>query len=377
MQIFVDRHIDALTPERLARLVNVHGALCLSLYMPTVRSGDQTRQNPIRYKNLCKRAADMLAERQTPGAVVDALTARLGELDGGDPRFWEHQSDGLAVFVSEDDFDSLRLPQTFAECVCIGATFDVLSLLPALRLNARFALLNLDLNRVRLYTGSALSLDVIDLPDVAESLRDHLGSIEHERQLRMHSVGGDGGSVVFHGHGPDDRTRKDEMREFFRLLDAALCRALAAEHLPLVLAGTPANRGLYREVSRYPHLMGAGIEIDREADDPGSLHARALPVARALAESEVQAALARMQTGARRVTGIEAVLPAAQAGRIDTLFVPEDLRIPGRFDADQGILHGEGDGDDLLNQAVVFTLVQGGQVYSVAPSASPAALLRY
>jgi len=348
--------------------------------MPTVRAGDQARQNPIRYKNLCRDAVEVLVERQTPGTVIDALMAKLAALDDDDPRFWEHQSDGLAVFVAQDFFDSLRLPFSFSESLSVGAAFDVLLLLPALRLNVRFALLNLDLNRVRLYTGNALLWETIELTDAPQSLRAYLGGVERERQLRMHSVGGDGGSsVIFHGHGgADDKTRKDDTREFFRLLDAALCKALAAEHLPLVLAGTPANRGLYREVNHYPHLMGAGIELDRETNDPVALQARALPVVLALAESEVQAALARMKSAARRVTGIEAVLPAAHVGRIDTLFVPEDLRIPGSFDPDRGVISDEANSeDDLLNQAVVYTLANGGQIYSVAPSASPAALLRY
>ncbi|MCA9904496.1 MAG: hypothetical protein KC547_11615 [Anaerolineae bacterium] len=380
MQTIVEKHIDALTPERLAKLVNVPGVPALSLYMPAGRSGDESRQNPIRYKNVCKRAAEALAAAQTPGEVTERLMARLDALGADVPRYWEHQSDGLAVFVTTDFFAALRLPLSFAEDVRAGASFDVLPLLPALRLNTRFALLNLNLNGVCLYAGSALTWERLELADVPPTIRDYRGTLDRERQLRMHSVGGNGGtSAVFHGHGAaDDQAHKHDTREFFRLLDAAVCKAITTEHLPLVLAGTPANRGLYREVSRYPHLLGAGIEIDPEADDAQSLQLRALPIARAIAESETQAALARMHVSARRVTGIEAVLPAAHTGRVDTLFVPEDVRIPGHFDVQTQVVANDDAADvDLLNQAVIDTLVHGGKLYSVAASASPAALLRY
>ncbi len=380
MQTIIEKHIDALTPERLAKLVNVQGAPALSLYMPAGRSGDDSRQNPIRYKNLCKRAAEMLAAARTQDNAVGPLLAQLDALGEDDPRYWEHQSDGLAVFVTADFFEALRLPLSFAEDVRVGTAFDVLPLLPALRLNTHFALLNLDLNDVCLYAGSALTWQSLELAEIPHTIREYRGTVERERQLRMHSVGGDGGSgVVFHGHGgADDQTHKHDTREFFRLLDAAVCKAITAEHLPLVLAGTPANRSLYREVSRYPHLMGAGIEIDPAADDAQSLQLRALPIARAIAESEMQAALSRLNVSARRVTGIEAVLPAAHMGRVDTLFVPEDARIPGRFDAEAQIVACDDNSDvDLLNQAVFYTLAHGGKLYSVAASASPAALLRY
>ena len=69
----------------------------ISIFLPTVRAGAETQQNPIRFKNLLREAHSRLLEK---GLEKDAArrcsNRRRALVDDYD--FWQHQDDGLAVF---------------------------------------------------------------------------------------------------------------------------------------------------------------------------------------------------------------------------------------------------------------------------------------
>jgi len=78
-------------------LIDERAKKCVSVYLPTHRSGSEIQQDPIRFKNLLKQAEERLAngEMRRPEAQAILRPAqRLLDDDG----FWRHQSDGLAVF---------------------------------------------------------------------------------------------------------------------------------------------------------------------------------------------------------------------------------------------------------------------------------------
>ena len=93
-----------------------------------------------------------------------------------------------------------------------------------------------------------------------------------------------------------------------------------------------------------------------------------------------------MAGGERATAQLAEAVPAANYGRVETLFVPLDVQRWGTFDASAGTIdiHEEMQpGDvDLLDLAAVHTLINGGTVYAVdsghVPGDGPlAALLRY
>ncbi len=78
-------------------------------------------------------------------------------------------------------------------------------------------------------------------------------------------------------------------------------------------------------------------------------------------------------------------MPAAFAGRVQTLFVARDVEQWGRYDHEttQLLLHGKranGD-DDLLDVAAAETLVRDGEIYALdaedMPGSPIAAIFRY
>lgn len=70
----------------------------ISLYMPTVRAGRETRQNPTRFKNLLKRARDEFSDEHIDPGELERLPAPV-EHYGTQPEVWKRQQDGVAAAV--------------------------------------------------------------------------------------------------------------------------------------------------------------------------------------------------------------------------------------------------------------------------------------
>jgi len=105
-----------MTRENLQELLNVGGEPCVSLYMPTVTGGEseETKQNPIRFRNLLNEAKKKLeAAGHRPAEAERMLEAAQPLLE--DHKFWQYQSGGLALFLSPTVKRIYTLPLNFSE----------------------------------------------------------------------------------------------------------------------------------------------------------------------------------------------------------------------------------------------------------------------
>ena len=114
----VEKHVDPITHDDLIELIEAGTAPRVSLYLPTERLWNKSKQNPARLKNLLRDATDELSERGLSQSDIDAVLEPLHELLDRE-RFWQHQSDGLALFASRDFLRTYRLPLDFMNRVQI------------------------------------------------------------------------------------------------------------------------------------------------------------------------------------------------------------------------------------------------------------------
>jgi hypothetical protein len=380
-----------LSTDDLKALLEVREGPAVSLYMPTHRAGPQTRQDPIRLKNLLRLAEARLAElglRAREAARVLAPAAALLE----DTIFWRHQQDGLALFVGGGLFRHFRVPFPFEELVVVTERFHLKPLLSLFTGDGRFYVLALSQNEVRLLRGTRHSVGQVELETVPPSLAEALKYDDFERQLQFHTrTPGVGGprAAIFHGHGAGVDDQKDNLLRFFQQIDRGLREILREERAPLVLAGVDYLLPIYREANGYPHLTAEGIPGNPEARTPEELHRAAWAIVAPHFRQAQEAAAARF----RQLAGsglasadLREVLPAAAHGRVETLFVAVGVQRWGRFDPARGAveLHAaaEAGDEDLLDLAAVRTLVSGGTVHAVPPEEVPsetavAAVFRY
>lgn len=395
-----------LPASEIEHLLEAEGGECLTLMMPTERGGRETRQNAIRFKNLYRRARRRLGERGFSEEEIDAFLGEAESLVEDDP-FWQHQGEGLALFVDERGLVVCRCEKSLAEAVMLGARFYVLPVLPMLTEMDPVYVLALSAGHSALFVLGEGGLSPVELVDVPTSLEEAMVGVEQEKQLQFHSQtsrhaaagtgsGAGGRPAIFHGHGVggDEAEHKMRLAEYARMLDAGVVEVLeqvGQKRATLVLAAAEPLLSIYRRESKYG---GLSEEVIAGSPDPLDVDALAADAVAIRERLRLRAGLAEASTyraaagGERTTDELKGVVLAAHEGRVQTLLVREGAMAMGIFDADNGGIEvGAAASDnpgkeDLLNLAALKTRRQGGSVHLLPDVAMPtesdvAALLRY
>jgi len=384
--------MDYLTVDDLKNLSGRNPGWCVSLYMPVHRAGEDTKQDPIRLKNLLDEAGDRLSQKGLRTPEVNAIIEPAQKLLL-DPSFWWDQSDGLAVFLSADGMQTYRLPIRFNELLVISDRFHLKPLIPFIASDGHFYMLGLSQNQVRLFEGTRYTVDEIQLENLPESIAEALQYDRYEKSLQFHTRTGTTDSsgrrpAAYHGHSPED-DEKGRLLRWFHKVDDELIKFLAGEQAPLVLAGVEYYFPLFRDASDYPNILKQGVSGSPDRLRPEEIHAQAWPLVEPIftqAEKDAADRYHQMAAQGKALSDVEQAVQAADRGRVETLFVPVGLQIWGKVDPQKGeiVIHTEeqpGD-EDLLDLAAVHTLANRGEVYAVPQNQMPvngpvAAILRY
>lgn len=395
----VEKHIDPLAQEDVLSLLEIDTAPRVSIYLPTEREWNKSKRNPTRLKNMLSQAESQLTKNGLKGADAESLLAPARKLLDASEQYWQHQSDGLALFAAPGKFQSYRLPIDFEERVVVGGPFHIRPLLPFLS-DGRFYLLSLTQNGVHLYRATRHAIEEVGLPEgVPASLPEVMQTFDFEDHTSFHTgaTPGKGGrrSAMFYGQGDagDKAQIKKRIDQFLRQLDNGVRETLAEDvsPAPLVLAGLGSLRGLYREANQYQHLLDEGVDGNPDDWSTSELHERAWDVVGSRFDRDREQAVdAYYQLSSsdpdRAPADVEDVVPAAYFERVDTLFVPQDTHAWGTFDPQENRVTIDGDATpsnaDLLDLATAHTLMNGGTVYVTPPEEMPdkapvAAVLRY
>jgi hypothetical protein len=381
------------TQTNLATLWAHAPRLGASIFMPTHIRGAQIRQGPIRLLNLLTEVYDELTAIGLREAEAEAFIAPAQSLID-DYEFWQHQDQGLALFLDSEGLQQFRVPLPLTEQIVVGPGFHLRPLLPLLVADGRFYILTATAERVRLYTASRFSIAEVhdaDLPvnrDADRSEPDY----QHASPATRPRAGFAGTGKVW---AEGDRPRKwneSRLADFARHTALAVGRRLAAHPQPLIIVADAKTAGQFKKVSginAFGPLLAGVIPADPESMTPQQLHGAActlmqehLDGPRADAEEHLDTLLGRHDPRATDVIG--EVVRAAYQGRVETIFLPEDETIWGRYeqDIDQIVTGSEIQQDDLLEAAAVQTLHHGGAVH-LLPKTYPtepqtaAAVLRY
>ncbi len=365
--------------EDLNRLIEHESKPCISLYMPTHRAGTQVRQDPIRMKNLLRRAQRQLEElgvREPQMLLQPAVD--LFEND----YFWLHQHDGLVVFLSPELFLYYKVPYAFEESLTVAPRFHLKPVLPLITTDGHYYLLALGQKRLRFYHGTRFTINELDLESLPAGIAEILQYWDKEEAFFYHHdtatsavTAGNRrqGQFPGHGSGPEEANRlQSAVADYFRRVDRGLRDYLGLRHAPLVLAGLAHLLPVYRGANTYPHLLERSIVKDGEALEPEELHRLAWELIEPVFHAKRDEAVRRFdnQQGTGLVsTSLEEVVPAAWYGRVDTLFIDPARQLWGSFSAsDSRIeLHAQAREDDLdlLDFAAVNALRREGQVFEL------------
>jgi hypothetical protein len=353
-------------------LAEHRGGPCVSIFLPTHRTAPGSEQDPIRLKNLLSDAESRLTDRGLRSSEARELLSPGRELL--DRRmFWQHQSDGLALFAAPGFFRTWRIALTLPERCEIAERFAVTPLMPLLTTDGRFFVLAISQRETRLLEGSRQTVEELRLHDVPDGLADTIRYDDLEPEHLLH-VAGRGGPAIFHGHGIGDEIDKVLQERYLREVDAGLWDILREERVPLVLAGVEPLVPMFRGITRYPHVLDEVVAGTPDALRAEELHARAWAIVEPVFERARAAAADRYRElagrGERVTDRPEAAARAAEEGRVDTLCIgPPDATSEDPI-------------RELVEQATAATLLTSGSVYAYPDGDMPtdsavAAILRY
>ena len=375
--------MDIFDRSHLQDLLEAPAQPCVSIFLPTHRAGREVQQDPIRLKNLLREAERRLTELgvRSPNGFTKGAHNLVS-----DSHFWRHQGDGLALFLSPTHHRQYRLPASFEELVVVADHFHLKPLLPVMSSTEHFYVLGLSQKYVKLFRGGRFSVGEVQLEGVPASLADALRFDDREASLQSH---GGRTTAIFHGQGLGKDDPKDDIKRYFRQIDAGLHEILREETSPLVLAGVDYLLPLYREITEYPHVVSGGVVGSPEHVSVGQLHAEAWKLVALQFSRQKSEAKARYLSVADTPQGssdVKRVIRAAHQGRVDSLFVSLGEHLWGQWDPETDAIHVADKsraGDiDLLDAAAAQAWMHGGTVFAVPPGEVPgggklAAVLRF
>jgi hypothetical protein len=390
------KKMDILTKAELEQIMRKEQQWCVSIYMPTHRTGREAQQDPIRLKNLLGEAEKRLSDQGVGGRDVQQMLEPASKFLQ-DSYFWQHQSDGLAIFITSNTVRRYRLPLNFDEFVAVMDHFYIKPLLPLFTGDGQFYILALSQNEVRLLNGTRYSVSEVDIGQVGGSLAEAIPSVNHQMSLQLHTSGSTGemsgsGSVTFHGQGGgSEESGKKELLRYFRLVSDGLKEFLQGNRAPIVLAGVEYLLPIYKVANTYPNLVDTVIKGNPDMLSAAELHKSAWEIIRPLFQAAQEEAFAYYQQLAgqareRVADTLEKIVPAAYHGQVETLFVAAGEQQWGIHNpvTNEIELHDQIESGDepLLDLATVHTYLKGGTVYTVEPEMVPggtsaAAVLRY
>ena len=130
------------TRSELSRLLSAPPSLGVSIFLPTHVVGREVRQGPIRLKNLVAEARDQLVSAGLDQAEAETFVEPAAVLVD-DYGFWQHQNQGLALFLDGAQLRHFRVPIPLPERVAVGPGFHVMPLLPLFAADGAFLVLTI------------------------------------------------------------------------------------------------------------------------------------------------------------------------------------------------------------------------------------------
>lgn len=364
--------MTTITKKNIEQLYNIHSANCISIFIPTHRSGNEVLRK-LDTQSLKKELKDVkikLEQKELNQKKINALVAPIQELIDN-TGFWRKQSDGLAIFLSEGFFKTYTLPVNFEAYNYIASSFYLKPVMPMFVGDGSFYLLTLQLENVKLYEMTKHSVTEIKINHlIPERLEESVGYDFEEKGLQFRNQKEGYGTATFHGHAESDHDRKSEILRYFRGINKGLMTILKDEHSPMLIASQEYLFSIYKGINTYKPLLENHMSYDPLETDKLVLLEKAWKTMGPIFDKERKEKIEHFEqyeSTNRASSDINEVLPSALQGKIDTLFVRKDQDIFGIYDAVKHHVeireNQESTHVSLLNIAAVKTFLQGGKVY--------------
>jgi len=373
--------LAALIDEETMKALLADAGPAVSIILQIAPRDSDPHAPAVALSDLIRRAETALDATDLSAEQRAAILAKARDA-ARDEDFAHHREPGLALFLSPESARIVHLPEMPPEeGVMLGQHFYLKPLLPMLARDRRFNVLAVSTGKARLFAATPYAWQELTLDALPPAIEADAIALEYAMQ--------EGATPMT---ASSEEIRHGLVAERLSTVAYAVRSELGDDPAPLILAAEPRTTGYFRKLAHNLHqLQEEGLHLNPFAFTEAELHARAAALMVPALEQDLDAVLdrieARLGSGERTVSvRPDEILAAAHQGRVDTVVVAGDATLWGRFDPATGDLAARnapgGGAEDLLNEAAVVTVRQGGRAFATPHERMPrqalaAALLRY
>jgi len=375
---------------RLDELAKHNQSESISIVMPTEQSGRQVQQNAIRFKNLLNEVIVRFVSMGTSEHAAEESIAALREYQRDD-NFWQHQSEGLALYFSGGQLNTVQLQHSPEPLVTIAEHYFITPVAVDSSKSQQNIVLTVTWEEANLYDAVRGQLEPHDRDQFPVVIRDVVLAPDPEEQLQVRTQRGGAsgsGAAMFHGQGEGEQMIKSDRKRFLAEVGRRLEEVFNGIPEDLIVIGTDEVIGHLKattELSKAKTITASPASMDQN-----QLSQRVEAFLRN--EPDVGCADRLEQFGNAIAHGkgskdLPEIIRAALEGRVSELIIDPAQRIWGSWNAEtQTASIAEEQSNlsnvvELVNMAVVLSLRTGALVIADTDSQlgpePAAAIFRY
>ena len=381
-----------LNKEIVSELANHSADPSITIYLRTHAYGMEVNEkfDTIAFKNALQKATELLKKKGIDEGIIKRILEPGYDILRNDA-FWKRLSPGLAFFMADGFCRYIKMPVQPDEDVLINTSFFISQLTGILTNPEYFYLLVISKKQAKLFRADAFGMEFVPVERLSR-LSGEGGTVEggenasvEKPESQVQATG-----VSIYGSGERTTDNKTNIALYLENADDILWdEVLHKENAPLLLAGVEYLIPIYRSVCDYHNVWPDALTGSYEHSDTATLYQQAKAVMQPYFGQRLSKAITNF--GNQSATSLTStspteIIPSAYYSRVSHLFVRKNTHIWGVFDEANNELHvhdayQDGD-DDMIEKAVLKTILTGGEVFMLDPLEMPAqselaAILRY
>lgn len=360
--------------KTISELINQDGELFVTIALPTHKKGEESKQDPIRFKNLLTRASEKITALNSKKINPDKFLKSAREMLDK-PIFWSHLDRGLVVYISENFSKVFKLPYEIEEHAYVNDHFLITPLLPMTSLDGTFNILAVSRQKLRLLQCTRNEVSDITPDQISTSINDYL-EVDPEKQLQFHS-GSRGQKAVYFGHNANEEDKMVVVESFFREVEKEITSLLKETMNPLVLIGLAENLNLYKKINHYKRIVDNSITFNPDEQSDKQLLEKGWEVIKAHFLGDMYSSLENYSepTNEKYSNNLGKIVEATVMGKSSTIFIAKGEQKWGFYDKDHHTVQYSNKPNDtdveLLNWLSITGFKTGSKVYILPKEEMP------
>lgn len=366
--------------ETFKDLAQSSEAHAVSIYLPMYKKGKEQNEQlaQANLKSCIKEVHTLLCQYQLSEDEINNYIQPLKALIVQN-EIWRNPSQGLAIFMDRKGVQHYSLPIPFETKVYVASQFYLKPLLPLYSDDDQYYVLELSQDYVKLYEATKFTFkDITEKKLLPASLKKVVGEDYKSKMLQHRSAPSISGGGMIHGYGEGKDDVKKELLKFYKAVDVAILKTLKNTKAPLVLSCTDEVFYHYKSISKYPNIFDSNVSGDPEFVNKNKLHEVSWELLQPYfntTRNEKIESFKELYNTSKTGYEISEILPLAVEGKVDTLFVQEDVELYGIYNKINRFVRLDPEKNtsntSLINLAALDTFLQGGNVYFLKADEMP------